>query len=757
MDIQKNKPPFVSIIVPVYNVENFLAECLDSVEAQTCQDFEIIAINDGSTDRSSIILEAYAAKDSRIKVINQENAGLSAARNAGLDVAGGEYVLFLDSDDLLTPDALGKLADAAKKNDSDIVIYDYFTLSDATGGLGFYRDQKIYSATNGKTFTIEDEPQMAQFIGVCDRAFKRSFIEENGFRFIEGKLYEDVPFCFQTELHAKKISLISDHIYYYRRNIEGSITSDEMGSKRHRQQFLNVQKLAQEELQKVDASDEVLRYYTRYFMEYSYLHQSRASGRHDFDEFFEQVRQMAHPKLTGLADYVKDPRFIFYKKCLERNDAKAAFFFMKSVNQLRRPIVEVSWRSKLLKSKVKRDVSRDGARLKFPERQPEFVEGFSRDSFINPKDHIGKVLESKSSVNMNESNFDEPIVSVLVPCYNVEKYVGECLNSLLAQDLEQFEAICINDGSTDSTPEIIKSYCEKDHRFKLIDKPNSGYGASMNRGLDEAKGEYVAILESDDMLEPNGLSTLVREAKEHGADAVKSNFFMFWTTPQHIRQKCNVVLPKHPHVANPQEFHELFWFMPSIWSAIYSREFLIENNIRFLETPGASYQDLSFSFKVWANASKVVLLREAFVNYRQDNENSSINSPGKVFCVCDEFEEMERFVDEHPELEFLKKVEVRLKFDSYIWNFKRLSPELRAEFLPHFYEEFLLEEALGNIDYSMFLPWNEVDCRLLLKDPIKFLKQANRLNCKYGSLTQVQRYLKAGGSELLKKRFLYKD
>ena len=743
--------------MPVYNVENFLAECLDSVEAQTCQDFEIIAINDGSTDRSSLILDAYAKKDDRIKVINQQNAGLSAARNAGLDVACGEYVLFLDSDDLLTPDALEKLANVAKKNVPDIVIYDYFLLSDSTGELGFYRDQKIYSATNGKTFTIEDEPQMTQFIGVCDRAFKRAYIEENGFRFIEGKLYEDVPFCFQTELHAKKISLISDHIYYYRRNIQDSITSDEMGSKHHRQQFLYVQKLAQDELQKVDASDEVLRFYTRYFMEYSYLHQSRASGRHDFDEFFEQVRQMAHPKLTGLADYVKDPRFVFYKKCLERNDAKAAFLFMKSVNQLRRPIVEVSWRSKILRSKLKRDVSKDGSRLKFPERQAEFVEGFSRDSFTNPSEHISKVLENKLPVNENESSYGEPIVSVLVPCYNVEKYVGECLDSLLAQDLEQFEAICINDGSTDLTPEIIKSYCVKDPRFKMIDKPNSGYGASMNRGLDEAKGEYVAILESDDMLEPNGLSTLVREAKEHGADAVKSNFFMFWTTPQHKRKKCNVILPKNPHVANPQEFHELFWFMPSIWSAIYSRKFLSENNIRFLETPGASYQDLSFSFKVWACATKVVLLREAFIDYRQDNESSSVNSPGKVFCICDEFEEMERFLVERNKQESLKKIETRFKFDSYIWNFKRLNQDLRAEFLPRFYEEFLKEQALGNIDYSMFLPWNEVNCRLLLKDPIKFLNKANKQNCEYGSLTQVQRYLKAGGPGLLKKRLLHKD
>ena len=247
---------------------------------------------------------------------------------------------------------------------------------------------------------------------------------------------------------------------------------------------------------------------------------------------------------------------------------------------------------------------------------------------------------------MSSSN---PAISVLVPCYNVEKYVAECIDSILAQDFEDYEVICLNDGSTYSTPEILHRYADKDPRIRVIDKPNSGYGASMNRGLDEARGEYIAILESDDFMESNTLGSLYEAAKRNIARAVKANLYFYWSKPRPRNEKNQLIGEDVPELVDPREFHELFWYMPSIWSALYERGYLDENGIRFLETPGASYQDLAFTFKVWACADRIALLKEAFVHYRQDNEASSIHSPGKVFCVCDEFEEMERFLAEHPD------------------------------------------------------------------------------------------------------------
>ena len=111
----------------------------------------------------------------------------------------------------------------------------------------------------------------------------------------------------------------------------------------------------------------------------------------------------------------------------------------------------------------------------------------------------------------------QPVLSLLVPIYNVERYLRQCLDSAAAQTLENIEIICINDGSTDSSPAIIREYMERDARFVMIDKANSGYGDSMNRGLDQARGEYVGILESDDFMAPDALEKLVHVARAHDA------------------------------------------------------------------------------------------------------------------------------------------------------------------------------------------------------------------------------------------------
>lgn len=349
-----------------------------------------------------------------------------------------------------------------------------------------------------------------------------------------------------------------------------------------------------------------------------------------------------------------------------------------------------------------------------------------------------------------------PAISVLVPCYNVENYVEECVDSILAQDFEDYEVICINDGSKDSTSEILHGYADRDARIRVIDKANSGYGASMNRGLEEARGEYIAILESDDFMEPNALRSLYDAAVRNDAQAVKANFYFYWSKPEPRNKKNQLIREDAPELVNPQEFHELFWYMPSIWSALYRKSYLNEHGIRFLETPGASYQDLAFTFKVWACAERIALLKEAFVHYRQDNEASSIHAPGKVFCVCDEFEEMEKFLVAHPEKAYLKPVETRLKFDSYIWNYWRLDQKLRKQFLPRFVDDFKKEEQEGNIDYDLFLPWAEVDLRQILANADDYHRWACETDGKQGKFATAMRYLKVGGMPLLKKRLNYK-
>jgi len=125
-----------------------------------------------------------------------------------------------------------------------------------------------------------------------------------------------------------------------------------------------------------------------------------------------------------------------------------------------------------------------------------------------------------------------PKVSVLVPIFNVESYLRECLDSVVNQTLRSLEIICINDGSTDGSLAIIEEYAKRDDRFVIIDKPNSGYGDSMNQGLQRATGDYIGIVESDDWVESNMFKELYRLAEKHNAQVAKSEFYSYYTTPE---------------------------------------------------------------------------------------------------------------------------------------------------------------------------------------------------------------------------------
>lgn len=282
-----------------------------------------------------------------------------------------------------------------------------------------------------------------------------------------------------------------------------------------------------------------------------------------------------------------------------------------------------------------------------------------------------------------------PTISILVPCYNVEKYLRECLDSIVNQTFTDYEAICINDGSTDTTLSILKEYAEKDSRFVIIDKKNSGYGASMNMGIDAAKGKYLGIVESDDYIEPEMFEKLHKEAEEYKLDCVRCLYREFNDLKGTMRivDDSNIKLYEFGKVFKPREQQHIFFIAPSIWVGLYNREFLSSNGIRFLETPGASFQDTAYAFKVYASAERVKVIPDVLHNYRI-NENSSVTSPGKIFFVCNEEEEIRRYAQEKGYTEELKEVMAMRCFGSYRWNYDRLGPlPLKRMFMKKWSEE----------------------------------------------------------------------
>lgn len=315
---------------------------------------------------------------------------------------------------------------------------------------------------------------------------------------------------------------------------------------------------------------------------------------------------------------------------------------------------------------------------------------------------------------------DTPSVSILVPAFNVEKYMRQCLDSLVNQTLDEIQIICINDGSTDSTPSIIREYARNDDRIEIISKENTGYGNSMNLGLSYARGEYVGIVEPDDFADVSMFEKLYEAAKKNNADVVKSNYYEHKSdnAPDQDAFVENLNRCTYNKIFSPRKCHQVLYMRPAIWSAIYRREYLEEKSIRFLETPGASFQDTGFNFKALTSTERVYLVKEGYLHYRTDNAASSVKAMSKVFCICDEYEEMWRYARAHADIFCdLKTVIPFIQFGGYSWNLDRLSPELQYGFYERFVRDFRSLDEEGLIDSSVFGVRSREKVKKIISDP----------------------------------------
>ena len=222
------------------------------------------------------------------------------------------------------------------------------------------------------------------------------------------------------------------------------------------------------------------------------------------------------------------------------------------------------------------------------------------------------------------------LVSVIVPIYNTEKYLDQCLSSIEAQTYRNLEVLCINDGSTDGSRDIIVAHAERDPRIKLVDKENGGYGQGCNLGLSLAKGEWVSIIEPDDWIKPGMYADMLAFAAtfDQPIDIVKTPWTNIcrWDNPKkQYPHKCSMKgkIKTSAHPGTIADMPTLIEHHPSIWSAIYRRAFLEEHAIRFPEYPGAGWADNPFLVETMCQAKAIVYLDKPYYNYRMDLPGST--------------------------------------------------------------------------------------------------------------------------------------
>ncbi len=320
-----------------------------------------------------------------------------------------------------------------------------------------------------------------------------------------------------------------------------------------------------------------------------------------------------------------------------------------------------------------------------------------------------------------------PKVSIIVPTYNVEQYLVECMESITHQTLEDIEVIVINDGSTDGSLEILKQYAAKDSRITIVDKENGGYGIGMNIGLDKATGEYIGIVEPDDFVPVNMFGDLYKIAKEKDLDWVKADFFRFeratngdmFLAYNHLDRK-NLY---YNQVFDPSHTPEAIRFIMNTWCGIYRRDFIEEWHIRHNETPGASFQDTGFWFQTFAFAKRGMIVDKPYYMNRRDNPNSSVKNLQKIYCINVEFDHIKDILMEYPETwERFKGYYTLKRFHSCVATLRRIANEYKQDYVMRFSKEMKRARDLDELDEDLFTPGERDNLRLLINQPNVYYK-----------------------------------
>ena len=425
------KTETISIIVPIYNAENYLKSCLDSVLSQTFKDFEVLMVNDGSTDSSATLCQAYAERDSRFRYFEKENGGLSDARNYGLDRAQGAYITFLDADDFLFENYLEKLYQASYLSDSDILIGGYcrFDGSDFYFYNDHFKSDSLNSFTSAQAIQVLDsmlDVPFLTFSTAWGKLFKRDLFNE--LRFPYGKYAEDQFLIWKLYMKATNIHVFNNASYVYRMNPSGLSS---VFSLKH--------------LDYIDALEERIR---------------------------------ATKDLEGLNI---QHSFNMYDYVLQR-----------MLGQL------------------------------------------EEHQFLEDADKVREKLElakRKDYPFLLEQKND--LISIIVPIFNVEKYLRMCLDSIENQTYSNIEVLLIDDGSTDDSGKICQEYVARDSRFLYIKKENGGASDARNFGIDRATGEYLSFVDSDDWLAPTYVEDLYQVAKRTHADTVVAHYTIYNEEDRH--------------------------------------------------------------------------------------------------------------------------------------------------------------------------------------------------------------------------------
>ena len=612
----------VSVIIPVYNAEEFLDESINSVLNQSLEDIELICVNDGSKDNSLEILNNFSKKDKRVKVFDKPNGGCGSARNKGLDNATGEFIYFFDPDDYILPNALEELYANAIINNSDLVMFKIARFRDGEPvdySIPGFEMEKVFPNVdfNNFTFNYSDVKNhvLNSSFAPWTKLYRKKLIDKYpDFRFDLNVAFDDVPFHVKSLLRAERISYIPKFFYKYRLSNLNSVNNTASNG-------IDIFKICN--LVEIFLKD------NNYFKEFT-------------EEFILfKITQILNYILSSMSEE-------YYQKA--KNDFKniKKEFLDNSNYNINIPSHLMNKFNNVLKydSLKKYKLNLENNQIK-PENKSQITnlqKNNSKDLTFNSKKFL-KIMsefdyEIESLKKLNKKNIEyfnwktntntnsQPLISIIMPSLNVNKYIDECIKSVINQTIDNIQIICVDAGSTDGTFEILEQYAKEDPRIILIKSNEKSYGYQMNIGIKRATGKYIGIVETDDYIKKDMFEVLYGLTENGTIDIAKANFWhMDDNNPKSPKinadgTKKHLPLEKFKLQDNPNILNG----HPSIWAGIYRREFLLKNNITFMEEPGGGWVDNPFLFETMCVAESIKYKDEPYYYYREFNPNSSTNN-----------------------------------------------------------------------------------------------------------------------------------
>lgn len=607
----------ISVIIPVYNVEEFLPDCLFSILNQTFQDFEVICIDDGSTDSTLDILNYFSKFDSRIKFLtNEHNRGPGYSRNRGLDIAQKKYICFLDSDDWLSFNAFEILVQKAEENNLDVLMFKNLVYYEDlhTFGTENYYEMDFMSNWESKVFTHWDLDKTKLFDlpnPPWNKFYLRSFLNDNNIRFPnENLIHEDNPFFYKIITSAKRISFTNEYIHNRRRR-DGSIMT------------LNNERL----FDNIDISYKIL------------------------NVFIESDELYAYYKKEVLT-YISSMLFGKYQQI--ENKFKKEFF-----------------------------------------KQTQLV----FKSFVNDYGIYEDIINIVDENILNFFKFDEivqrvndnPKISVVIPVYNVENYLCECLDSVCNQTFRDIEIICVNDGSTDDSLYILEEYRKKDSRVSIITQKNQGLSGARNTGLMNSNGKYVYFIDSDDYLDLNALNEIYTISEEKNLDMLifKICSFKDDTKEKFTSPYFEMKYLKEAVGENVFNYRDIGYKMYNLAVTVPGAFFRLDLIAKLRFPVGLIFEDNLFFTEAILNANRVFFYDKFLYNYRT-RENSISTSGSKNFS--DIIEIRNKIIDlakKYDNYEGSEEFLYNKKLSLIQFRFLQTSNEYKEKFYNKIHEDFL--------------------------------------------------------------------